>query len=568
MFVLWVILRFGVNTPFWDQWAFAPLFTRLHDGSFSLSDLVAQHNDSRKVFPRLISLGLGRLTGWDVRWEMGVSFLLACGTSLCLHAMARRTIPGPPRGRLVLLVVANLLLFSLAQHENWLWGIQMVAFLPLACLAGCLAAAGSGLSPRAKFALCAGLATVATYSYANGMIVWVLASPLLLLDARDRERGRWVAVAWFTVACAVVLPYFWGFRLSGGPTPIGPARGGLREAVLFFLAFLGAPLGSGVGASGFPPSVAAGAVLVLLLLALAAYVVHERNDRELVRRALPWLLLAAYSLASAAAAAAGRVGMGARAATASRYATFALPLAVSVVHLVPLVLAHRVDRGRLGLEASARISTSLGTVLVGATLLVGAASWFRLQPERLRRLEGKACLAFLPVVPEPEYLDVMVFPYRTQGFDEGYLRERAEGLDAFGLLRPPLVRDADVRKLGAGSPGGGAIAGVLDPPVVQGAEIRFSGVAVLPGRGEPADAVLLCAEGEDGVERVFALACHPVPRNAGAPGAGRPVLAGWERSLPASRIPAGARYLTAWAFDALSGRAFLLDGRQPVPAPR
>src|SRR5438094_9952534 len=63
-----LILRDGVDIPFWDHWdGTAPLFEKMADGSLRFADFFAQHNEHRILFPRLIFFGLGRLTDWTVR---------------------------------------------------------------------------------------------------------------------------------------------------------------------------------------------------------------------------------------------------------------------------------------------------------------------------------------------------------------------------------------------------------------------------------------------------------------------------------------------------------------------
>lgn len=71
-----LITRFGVNVPFWDEW-FTPgdLFNKIHSsGHISFPDLIAQHNESRKVFPKLLFLAVASLTHWDTRYQMAIFF--------------------------------------------------------------------------------------------------------------------------------------------------------------------------------------------------------------------------------------------------------------------------------------------------------------------------------------------------------------------------------------------------------------------------------------------------------------------------------------------------------------
>ena len=46
-------------------------------GTLGFADFFAQHNEHRILFPRLIFFGLGRLTYWNVRFELFVTWFLA-----------------------------------------------------------------------------------------------------------------------------------------------------------------------------------------------------------------------------------------------------------------------------------------------------------------------------------------------------------------------------------------------------------------------------------------------------------------------------------------------------------
>ena len=46
-------------------------------GTLCFADFFAQHNEHRILFPRLIFFGLGRLTHWNIRAELFVSWFLA-----------------------------------------------------------------------------------------------------------------------------------------------------------------------------------------------------------------------------------------------------------------------------------------------------------------------------------------------------------------------------------------------------------------------------------------------------------------------------------------------------------
>jgi hypothetical protein len=62
--------------------------------------VISQHNESRKVFPRLIFLGLADLTGWDIRAELAVIVALVCGAAGAIFALGLEKLVSDPQKRL------------------------------------------------------------------------------------------------------------------------------------------------------------------------------------------------------------------------------------------------------------------------------------------------------------------------------------------------------------------------------------------------------------------------------------------------------------------------------------
>lgn len=118
-----LVLNYSVNVPVWDQWWVTQTIIKAMTGEITFSDLLAQHNESRKFFPRLIDIALAYLTKYDVRAEMLVSVFMTCITSLNLTWLSYLTVSR----RLTVVCVSfltNLLLFSPIQYEAWLNGLS------------------------------------------------------------------------------------------------------------------------------------------------------------------------------------------------------------------------------------------------------------------------------------------------------------------------------------------------------------------------------------------------------------------------------------------------------------
>ena len=567
----WLILRYGVDVPYWDQWDLAPFFESLARGSLTAGDLFAQQNEYRQFFPNLVFVALGRLTGWDVRVEMLASLLLACLAALHVRSLGARTQADPPAGPQtdpagggLPLLLASLFIFSPVQYENWLFGVQVIYFVPGACVtAGLVAAYSERLGTLACVTVCACLAAVATFSSANGAVCWLVLPPAILA-ARSEARasaGRWLPLWGACLALCLAL-YVYGYRTPAGhPAPTEPLARPL-DAVVYLLALLGGPLA--LGPRPLAVAVSVGACTLAAYIFCCAYVLRFRSDAALVRGAGAWAALGAYALVTALMVTAGRLGFGVAQSLSSRYTTFTLYLPVALVYLLPCVARHAARRGG---RLAGRVSSLKLLAAAGAVLLVLAhAAAFVLvvrhgaAPTRRARLRAKACLLFAEAAPNEPCLAAGLYP------DVRTLRERAAALDRLGYLRPPLVRSGRMSELAAA--GGGACAderGYFDVMAAGAGEFGAGGRARLPRRGgERADAVVLAYGQHDEDQTAFALV--EVGGGVGANPAGD---AGdsWAQTLTAAALPAGARAgrLTAWAFDAEEGKAYRLCGDGTLP---
>lgn len=128
--------RYASNVPSWDDWDMIPTLTRFQPVTWSW--LWSQHNEHRVPLPRLIFLGLDRLFGIDMRVTMVADVLLMAAVAAALLLVVRRV-----RGRFRLTdTFLPLVLLSLGQAANLLWGWQLQFFASAALAGAALAAIG------------------------------------------------------------------------------------------------------------------------------------------------------------------------------------------------------------------------------------------------------------------------------------------------------------------------------------------------------------------------------------------------------------------------------------------
>lgn len=299
--ILLAILAWGVDLPYSDQWALVPQLEARDAGELRWIDLWQPHNEHRLFLPRLLMVELAQITGWNIVGELVVNWLLACGILAALLHMVRETLPTRPWWLAPLL---SCVVFNPSQWENWSWGWQIQIFLCVSAVVTGIALLVRAEVPwRFAAAVCCGW--VATLSFANGLLFWPLALPLV---AHPREH-RWPRVGLWLVSTVLCFgAYFRGLG-GGGDLPSVPALAGYAATYLgaFFI--------------NRWTAVAAilGWVALGMLVPLATRLRHTVVERY--GATMPWLVLAAFGLASAGLTALGRAQFGVDQALSSRYIT-------------------------------------------------------------------------------------------------------------------------------------------------------------------------------------------------------------------------------------------------------
>ena len=551
LFLAALIFTYSVDFPQWDQWAYVSFFEEFSRGALTFNHLFAQVNEYRQFFPNLFFVALGWLTRWDVRYEMWTLFLVACLISFNVYRLARLTTERMSLRTLLLFFLANALIFSPGQYQNWLQGQQLVYYVPIACITTCILVAHSKLPPIARFFICACLSTISTFSSANGVLCWIVVPPVLLTASRSPIPGRkWFAVAWVLGLLSNAALYLHGYYKPWWSPSLLTASAKPFQAGAYFLGFLGAPLGLEKGKL----AATVGLVLVSLFATACVLLKTFRSDSTLVRRMTPWLMVGAYSILTAGMTTIGRLGFGVGQSMNARYIGYSVYLVVSLIFVVPLITDKLINETRFsGSRMLAKVAPGAAVLLLLWQPLIFAKGIQGMQKMRLKVLQAKASVLLIDLVLDPELVNT-IYP------DLNYLTLAANTLDNLGFMRPRLVRSKRIQDFESDKAGVDDY-GSLDHGETSGQKYIVSGIAILPYRREAADAVILAYEKPNGDCIVFAVT-HPKPGAADGPIVGKDgrSFQRWEQSFSGDQLPFRPAKLTAWAFDANSARAFRLSG--------
>jgi hypothetical protein len=403
----WLIL-FHTGVPFGDQWELVPLMQKHAEGTLTTADLWAPHNGHRLVVPRVVLLALAHATGWQVEWELALSFLLATG--FCAVFLAHAWLTFRRMGCTAwgwCLPVCVALIFSLSQWQNWFMGWQMQIFLCLLAAWGAFVALTLPGGRWPDFLLAMACAIIASFSFGSGLMTWAAGALVcMMLPHRDRLAR---CMLWIAFGVLVHVVYFSGLGIDAhGESSASPAL-----LPIYVLKYLGAPLAHGFGGEqawldGMPALVLGGVGIMVWAAAVRSLALHREKAAAWW---MPYAALGLFAILCAMATAPARIGdaHGTQQALSSRYITLANGLWLSNAMLAALAWG---QYARDGHAWKAWAIAAVAYLLIGLAALQGAYTWTLRYPayhaareELLRGGEAGAHLHYLYPPDTRELLD-------------------------------------------------------------------------------------------------------------------------------------------------------------------
>lgn len=497
---------FAVEVPTQDDWDMpGALFEQWLRGQARWADFFAQQNESRFVLPRLIMLGSSVLAGGfrTIPW-MFVSCGFMCLTLLALRRWGWNT---REQGGAWLACFGALLYCLPTQTENLTWGGQMGLFVPGLAIVLCHGVVRQVASPWMRYGLCALLAFAGTFSFANGMVVWVLGCPLWAAWLR-RESLRPIGppVAYALVFFVTLAWYFHDYIKPAHHPSMLTGLGKPWTLLVYFLTWLGGPF---FMALNRPLLLAPLLGLATLTLAAWSLQLAWRRRHDLPVSAHLWLMLLAYGLACGAVTSLGRCAMGQDTALASRYTTFAL-----WVPLASVGLAHclRVENVRAPIA---------GLCLL--LLLAWPSGWYALRNRAEALEQDRLSLQMINLLPENPLL-LRLYPSiepilrRSRVYVEhGWLPKPAEAEWLREAIQNPAAEQGGWIDSLPGPGGGNLMGWAMNPRSKQAADFVVIAQRDAAGKWVPWTAIRAARQRKD------------VARSMKAPGLER---SGFECRLP------------------------------------
>ena len=294
-----ITLAGWVPAPMADDWDRWDTYVTDH---YTSSWFFREHVDHRLVVPKVL-FAIDHLEfharGWFV---ILCSFCFQAATGSMLWWLSGRTYRQDWSERWILAAAIAACVFSGQQWINFVWPFQvqfpMVYCASAAVLLAIWESARQNWCPSWMAASIV-LATVATYSMANGILMWPV---MLLAGVWLRMPRKWIGgIA--AGALLVGVSYFYHWRPSDQPGAKLSLAARLPRALVFWLGHLGSPMYPLAMVSNNPTLQIAAAVIpgALLALALLAGFVMLWRRREYYRSAAAVLIFYAVFLAGTSA---------------------------------------------------------------------------------------------------------------------------------------------------------------------------------------------------------------------------------------------------------------------------
>lgn len=549
-----------VPIPTWDEW-YTPgsQFVSWCRGTLTISELFSQHNESRKFFPRLVYFAFAAVGGWDVRKEMRAIFILVCILCILLLLLLRRTPGATPVSTCLGSALMVSLCFAPVQVENFLYGLQGEAFFPGAAVVAAAALNLSRVSFCKKVLCNAILAFMATYTFANGMLVWALAWPLAAINESTPRRSQIRCYVTYAVVGAISIGcYFIGYHRPSYHPELASVIGSFWELLHYLVLWVGRYF-----ASDFGDPLIVGIMALLLFAGAVGFAFEAIRRRGDWRSFYPWLLIGAYACATGAITGVGRLGFGVQQALDTRYVAFSLFFYIALFGLYFTIYCSQVRSGSPALRASF-LTNAAWTIAFFA--LLWAASYKKnlgvLAANHKYRVHLLHTLEWIEPIPDNPDL-ALIFPY------VGALKEWVALLEKHRMLRLPFVHGS----LGSAVqqsplPSDGSHGQIETCNLDPNGTLHASGWAWLPERNRRADCVVIGYEDAEGVFKPISVFETGVARRDLYNAQNNPYIfrAGFAGTVDTAKLLHGPVCLKGWAIDLRAQKASPLEG-QPVCTP-
>ena len=465
-----------------DEWDTpGVLLVKELEENVSFNDFVAQHNESRKVFPKLIYYGLAKSIGLNIKHVIFFRFILAVFCFIILLSFLQKQ---ESNANVFHATIISLLLFSSTQALSFLTSIQIITIIP-----PFLIVLFYFLNPRLNLFSLVFLyvifCLISTFSFANGMLLWVLLLPVLIPATKgDKLMSKIVLFVAFGSFAITLIAYFSDYTRPAIHPSILEGLTHPLKSFRYFILWLGSPFANSFSDPALIGSVIGCTSLFLFLIILFNLNYRRKKNIFIVSDLFkdPWLALVLYAIISGVIASLGRSGLGVTQALSPQYPSMAIWFYIGCIGLLSSF-----HNPRLRFINHFSIH-SLFTVII----LSYPVGFEKMKMWGQRCKEGVLTMKLLPLIPNNPLFKwnhkYGLYPADNHPVKNKFIELTNAGLiDLTFLDRKILSRNLE----NLNTPIGGFVT------LKQGtSSTEFRGWAMIPEKQKPADFVIVCMEDE------------------------------------------------------------------------
>ncbi|MEG4203329.1 hypothetical protein QUA20_05300 [Microcoleus sp. Pol7_A1] len=418
------VANFSVNVPVDDEWRLASLFEKIAQGNVTFNDFWALHSNHRIVFPKIIIAVLAFASRWNINYQLCASIGLAAITFIAMYKLSSMQVKkvGDDLWHLANILTC-ILVCSLVQYENWLWGFQLAWFFVNLCFVAAVYALVSNhkLLPNIRISIAAVFCFIASFSLAQGLLSWLAAIPAVAALEGNTVQKRKRIIVWMLLFVATCAVYSIDYHPSRKASIISLLSKPL-VVIDYFLSLLGSPL---VRFPGISALVGLLIFAIFLFLgfyffviarpgkqspapAIASYLLMtNRNNISENHEALPWLSIGFFSVLSALFITAGRAEFGAiQALESSRYTTNSILLLIALVQLGQLFVRGKYQETKATLNHNYNFFYRMLAGLLIATIIVNSQQAIAQSRSALLYKQGaQDCLQLINYLEQSDFFE-------------------------------------------------------------------------------------------------------------------------------------------------------------------
>lgn len=362
--LIYLLYEYHVDVPYLDQWWMLPLIVADRENRLPFAFLWMQNAEHRLFVPKLVMLGLARISDWDTTWELAFNVGVMMTFAAVIFYQLRATLSGAgSRHTTYALPFASIMAFSVAAFENWQWSWQMSYFIVALCVAGICCLLSLKSTKRWSLYAAAALACVATFSFGSGLAAWVSGGVVILMATGTVSQRRRRFLGWCLAMAVSVAVFLIDYQFKTWSDP-GAALASPVQFLEYFFAFLSGPV---VPTHWVTGGILTGILLTIILPILVSTLVRRFGAR--IHVLAPYIGWIAFSYGSALMTALGRSGaQDTQQALTARYITLSQ---FAWAGLAVLLYVASLEAKRASISGASRVFRRLAIIVV--LLLINAS---------------------------------------------------------------------------------------------------------------------------------------------------------------------------------------------------